>query len=171
MLRGGNLKNGVAGGPGRWPRFAPFCGANLGNDITIPLSGFLLPNCTVVTASQRCIPHSFFVPHGLHRFQPSRQTHFVTFTCYHLRPGFDTSAPRDLFVEVLESTRRRFALRVYRFVVMPEHIHILLSEPDQTLLANAIHYLKLSFTKRLESQGNHSGAFWQKALLRPEHTR
>ena len=58
--------------------------------------------------------------------------------------------------------RRHFALRVYSYVVMPEHVHLLLSEPEQDTLADAIHYLKLSFTKRLHSQPRGTGSFWQK---------
>ena len=37
---------------------------------------------------------------------------------------------------------------VYGYVVMPEHVHLLLNEPEGGLLADAIHYLKLSFSKR-----------------------
>ena len=60
------------------------------------------------------------MPHGLKRFHQSGQTHFVTFTCYHRRPGFDSPEVYDLFVEVLESIRRRFAMCVYGYLVMPE---------------------------------------------------
>jgi len=65
------------------------------------------------------------VPYGLKRFQQSRQSHFVTFACYHRRLGFDSPGVYDLFVEVLENMRRRFAICVYGFVVMPEHVHLL----------------------------------------------
>jgi putative transposase len=92
------------------------------------------------------------MPHGLKRFQQSAQSHFVTFTCYHRRRGFDTPAVYDLFVQVLEQMRGRFALCVYGYVVMPEHVHLLLSEPQRGLLADALHYLKLSFAKRLVAQ-------------------
>lgn len=47
--------------------------------------------------------------------------------------------------------RRRFQMCVYGYVVMPEHVHLLLSEPEQGSLADAIHYLKLSFAKRLRN--------------------
>ena len=59
---------------------------------------------------------------------------------------------------------RRFGLCVYGYVVMPEHVHLLLSEPPTTKLAEAIHYLKLSFSKRLRSRRSpeESGSFWQK---------
>lgn len=92
------------------------------------------------------------MPWGLKRFQQSRQTHFVTFTCYHRRRGFDSPALCDLFLQVLESMRQRFAMCVYGYVVMPEHVHLLLSEPERGLLADAIHYLKLSFAKRRLAQ-------------------
>ena len=97
------------------------------------------------------------MPHGLKRFQQSAQSHFVTFTCYHRRRGFHSPAVYDLFVQVLEEMRCRFALCVYGYVVMPEHVHLLLSEPQRGLLADAMHYLKLSFAKRLRA-----GVFWQK---------
>ena len=80
--------------------------------------------------------------------------------------------------------RRRFALCVYGYVIMPEHVHVLLSEPQRALLSDAVHYLKLSFAKRLVAQvrpvaqvsqvaqvrapllganlGVPSGVFWQK---------
>lgn len=75
------------------------------------------------------------MPHGLRRFQQSSQSHFVTFTCFHRRSSFNSPELCDLFLEALESTRRRFALRVYGFVVVPEHVHLLLSEPGSESLA------------------------------------
>ena len=97
------------------------------------------------------------MPHGLKRFQQSAQSHFVTFTCYHRRRGFDSPAVYDLFLQVLEQMRCRFAMSVYGYVVMPEHVHLLLSEPPLGLLSDAMHYLKLSFAKRVGA-----GVFWQK---------
>jgi len=102
------------------------------------------------------------VPANLRRRQQSAQTHFVTFSCYRRQPNFTDGAVYDLFLVTLETMRRRFALRVYGYVVMPEHVHLLLSEPEQGTLADAIHYLKLSFTKRLHSQRPGIGSFWQK---------
>lgn len=114
------------------------------------------------------------MPHALQRFQHSGQSHFVTFTCYHRRQNFTTPERYDLFLSVLEAMRRRFAMRIYGFVVMPEHVHLLVSEPDRGLLADAIHYLKLSFSKRLSGRDHlPPGAFWQKRYydrnVRDEH--
>lgn len=100
------------------------------------------------------------MPYGLKRFQQSAQSHFVTFTCYHRQPGFSSPAARDLFIEILERMRCRFALCIYGYVVMPEHVHLLVSEPRQGLLADAMHYLKLSFAKRLGWWPRFAPRFW-----------
>src|SRR5580693_7864403 len=92
------------------------------------------------------------MPRGLVRFHQSGQSHFITFSCYRRRPNFTNRAVYDLFPLCLEEMRRRFAMRVYGYVVMPEHVHLLVSEPEQRTLAEAIHFLKLSFTKRLRSR-------------------
>jgi putative transposase len=89
------------------------------------------------------------MPRGLRRFQESRQSHFVTFSCRHRQAYFSNARLFDLFVQCLEDMRRRFELRVYGYVVMPEHVHLLLSEPIRGKLADALHYLKLSFAKRV----------------------
>ena len=104
------------------------------------------------------------MPYGLVRFQESRQSHFVTFSCYDRRPYFATPDIHDLFVHCLEDMRRRFEMCIYGYVVMPEHVHLLLSEPPQAKLAEAMHYRNLSFAKRLRSSRSaaKSGTFWQK---------
>ena len=96
--------------------------------------------------------------HGLVRFHQSRQSHFLTFSCYHRQPKFASSSRCELFLDCLEQTRRGFHLCVYGYVMMPEHVHLLVSEPETNSLADAMHFLKLSFTKR----AHHAGSFWQK---------
>ena len=141
---------------GWWPRFAPGLWAGwLVAQVRARLLGANLGHPSLHVGKN--LPNVISMPHGLKRFQQSAQSHFVTFTCYHRRRGFHSPAVYDLFVQVLEQMRCRFALCVSGYVVMPEHVHLLLSEPQRGLLANAIHYLKLSFAKRLGV-----GVFWQK---------
>jgi putative transposase len=101
------------------------------------------------------------MPRGLKRFQESKQSHFVTFSCYQRRPLLSSSARCDLFVEKLEQTRQRFSLRIYGFVVMPEHVHLLLSEPDRDHLADALHSLKLAVAKSVAAVERKPGRLWQ----------
>jgi putative transposase len=48
----------------------------------------------------------------------------------------------SLVLRALENTRQRYALRVFGFVLMPEHVHLLLSEPERGTLARALQSLK-----------------------------
>jgi hypothetical protein len=59
----------------------------------------------------------------------SLPAHFVTFCCYHRRRLLTTDASRLIFESALERVRSGFGLQVYGYVVMPEHVHLLLSEP------------------------------------------
>ena len=92
------------------------------------------------------------MPRGLRRFHESGQSHFITFSCYRRQPNFANAAVYDLFPRCLEDMRRRFDMRIYGYVVMPEHVHLLVSEPERGTLADAMHFLKLSFAKRLRSR-------------------
>jgi putative transposase len=49
----------------------------------------------------------------------------------------------SVVLRALENTRRRYGFRVFGFVLMPEHVHLLLSEPDRRgTLARALQSLK-----------------------------
>ena len=53
------------------------------------------------------------------------------------------------FLEVFEAARRRVCFDVYGHVVMPEHVHLLLSEPQDGTLATALQALKQSVSRTL----------------------
>ena len=78
------------------------------------------------------------MPSRLRRYQETGHSHFVTFSCYHRGPYFSTPELRDPFIQCLEEMRVRFELLVYGYVVIPEHVHLLLSEPEKGKLHEAI---------------------------------
>jgi putative transposase len=93
----------------------------------------------------------------------SGQSHFLTFSCYRRRQKFVPAAACDLFLACLEEMRGKFAMCIYGYVVMPEHVHLLLSEPKVKKLGDAMHWLKLAFAKRWKSRTPYkgNGPFWQ----------
>jgi putative transposase len=99
------------------------------------------------------------MPWGLKRFQQSGQTHFVTFCCYHRRSLFTDAPAKRIFELALERVRRSYRLFVYGYVVMPEHVHLLMSEPQRMTLADALKSLKQGVSLRLIGDADH---FWQK---------
>jgi putative transposase len=90
------------------------------------------------------------------RYQQSGQFHFLTFSCYRRRPYLATVAAMELFEEALERIRLRYRFVVCGYVVMPEHVHLLLNEPASCLLSKAIQALKLSVSVRSRER-----PFWQ----------
>jgi putative transposase len=54
-----------------------------------------------------------------------------------------------VFERALEQTRRRYELCVLGYVVMPEHVHLLLNEPQNGSLATALQALKQSVSRTL----------------------
>jgi len=96
------------------------------------------------------------MPKGLVRYQQSGNLHFVTFSCYKRRPFLGTAAGRNLFERSLETMRLRYDFFIRGYVVMPEHVHLLISEPKKAVLAKALQALKLSVSVQRKER-----PFWQ----------
>jgi REP-associated tyrosine transposase len=94
------------------------------------------------------------VTQGLHRTYSGRDLHFLTFSCYRRRPYLGDATRRDLFLQSLERVRRRCRSVVVGYVVMPEHVHLLVTEPQRETLSTVVQALKLSFVRSLELSGS-----------------
>ena len=99
------------------------------------------------------------MPWGLKRFQEARCLHFVTFSCYQRAPLLGTARARDIFEQTFEQTRRWYGFYVSGYVVMPEHVHLLMSEPERSKLSVALQMLKQNVARRLRSP--EGGLLWQ----------
>ena len=99
------------------------------------------------------------MPSRLRRFQQTRDLHFITFSCYRRQPRLGRPAAREVFEWALEQTRLRYRFCVAGYVVMPEHVHLLLSEPEGARLSTALQALKQSVARRLALRA--SEPFWQ----------
>lgn len=83
----------------------------------------------------------------------------MTFCCYQRRTLFLTPASNQRFEAALERIRHSFRLCIYGYVVMPEHIHLLMSEPERATRADALKSLKQGVLRRLIGDAKR---FWQK---------
>lgn len=86
---------------------------------------------------------------GLKRFYGNGDLHFITASCYQRQPLLGSARRRDLFVKVLERVRQRYEFVVVGYVVMPEHFHLLISEPEQSNPSVIVKALKLGVVRRL----------------------
>jgi putative transposase len=98
------------------------------------------------------------MPYGLKRFQKAEALHFITFSCFHRLPFLDAPGAKDTVEAVLELTRARHEARIYAYVLMPEHVHLLINEPPSILLAQFLKVLKQMTSRKL--RGRHE-RFWQ----------
>jgi putative transposase len=99
------------------------------------------------------------VPRGLKRFQQARDLHFITFSCYRRQPKLGDAPRRRVFEQALERVRKRYQFFIRGYVVMPEHVHLLLSEPENGLLSRALQSLKQGVSRRLALRDTEP--FWQ----------
>jgi putative transposase len=89
------------------------------------------------------------MPTKLHRYYGAGYSHFITTSCYQRRPLLGTPRSRDLFLEVMEQIRQRHQFVVAGYVVMPEHVHLLFTEPERGNPSLVMAALKQNFAHRL----------------------
>jgi putative transposase len=99
------------------------------------------------------------VPRGLCRFQQSGDLHFITFSCHRRAPLLATPLARRVFEETLEQVRRWYGVYVIGYVVMPEHVHLLVTEPERGTLAVVLQMLKQNVAQKAPHPAD--TPFWQ----------
>src|SRR5882672_9809798 len=89
---------------------------------------------------------------GLRRFNGAKDLHFITCSCYRRRPLLGTARRRDLFLKILEEARQRYQFVVVGYVVMPEHFHLLISEPEKGDPSLVMKVVKQRFARRVHKK-------------------
>jgi putative transposase len=100
------------------------------------------------------------MPKGLVRYQECGTFHFLTFSCYRRLPLLGSATAYAVFEERLELVRQRYEFVVAGYVLMPEHVHLLVSEPRSASLATALQVLKQRTSSKLKSSADPQ--FWQR---------
>jgi len=104
------------------------------------------------------------------RIKPTRYTgrgdlHFVTFSWYQRRPLLGSIRARNLFVKILDEVRAKYEFRILGYVVMPEHVHLLMSEPARLTPSQALQILKQRVSRQIRSENlseQELQRFWQR---------
>jgi REP element-mobilizing transposase RayT len=78
-----------------------------------------------------------------------RHLHFITFRCYRRLPLLKTTCARDIFVTELGKLRDEMGFHLIDYVVMPEHVHLLLTEPPRGTPSTVLQKLKLRVGRKL----------------------
>ena len=80
-------------------------------------------------------------PHKKVKHYDNGEPHFLTFSCYHRLPLLSKDRTRQWFVEALEEARSIHGFHLWAWVIMPEHVHLLLWPPFD-LIASDPHSMR-----------------------------
>lgn len=83
--------------------------------------------------------------------QESR-SYFTTFSTAGRRRLFLVEETARLMVEILQGYRRQGSFEVHAFVVMPDHVHVLLTPAAEVSFEKALQLMKGGFSFRLKSK-------------------
>jgi putative transposase len=80
------------------------------------------------------------------------RTFFVTSVTASRRRLFQVEQNAHLLIDVMQDNRAKSRFQLHAFVIMPDHIHILLTPADDVPLEKAIQFIKGGFSFRLKSK-------------------
>jgi putative transposase len=83
--------------------------------------------------------------------------HFITFSCYRRMKLLESAAARDTFERELERVRGWYGCFITGYVVMPEHVHLLISEPERGKLSLVMQMLKQITSRKLKLAADNAG--------------
>src|SRR5438874_1572129 len=87
------------------------------------------------------------MPKGLVRYQQTGDLHFITISCYRHANILGTLAARNILQQILEETRKKYGFQILGYVFMSNHIHLLVTEPEEKKLSTVIQIFKQRFSR------------------------
>jgi putative transposase len=125
--------------------------------------------CPVLDAPSRAgLFGPIAVPKGLHRRYGLRHLHFITCSCYRRLPLFASARAKTLFVKIIGEVRDRYSFALAGYVVMPNHIHLLIGEPAKGTPSTVMQVLKQRVSRRLRRRPRKKSSSHQLALPFPQ---
>jgi putative transposase len=95
---------------------------------------------------------------------------FITFSCQRRLPLLSHPLAADTFAQSLDGARRRLGFELFAWVVMPEHIHLLVRPPHGVPLDRVLLSIKLGVATRVLAQWKSVGAPMLRDITRADRT-
>ncbi len=115
------------------------------------------------------------------RFNDAGHAHFLTFSCFRRKPFLRRDRSRLWMLKAIERARTQHAFDLWAYVIMPEHVHLLiwpthavysisaiLKSLKQSVARNALTFVKRNspdFLRQMEDRQPNGGVahrFWQR---------
>jgi len=98
------------------------------------------------------------------RIQAEDRTFFITSRTAEGKAILQTDRMADLFAEVLRGYMREAKFKVHDFVVMRNHVHLLLTIGSNMTIEKAMQLIKGSFSYRARTELGFRGEVWQRGF-------
>lgn len=92
------------------------------------------------------------------------RTFFVTTQTAGRRRLFQAERMANLLVEVLRDQMRAKRFVVHHFVIMPDHVHLLITVPSDMTVEKATQFIKGNFSIRAGRELNFRSEVWQRGF-------
>ncbi len=109
----------------------------------------LIPDLEATSSEcDRC--HTRFYSHASTiRSMDSQRTFFITTVTWQRLPSFSVDSRARLLIEVLFGYRDQARFLLHEFVVMPDHVHLLLTPAPEISVERAVQFIKGGYSYRL----------------------
>jgi putative transposase len=94
----------------------------------------------------------------------SDRTFFVTSVTWERRPIFRSERAANLFLDTMFGYRDRGFFQLYEFVVMPDHLHLLLAPKATLALERVMQFIKGGYSHRLGKETGSRTEIWQRSF-------
>ena len=94
------------------------------------------------------------MPKGLKRYYGLGELHFITFRCYRRLPLLGTARARNLFLKELCKVREEYGFLLVGYVLMLNHVHLLISEPKKGTPSTVLQMLKQRVSRKMRKKKN-----------------
>jgi len=91
---------------------------------------------------------------------------FITFCCYRLQPFLHQPRASELLIKYFNETRNKYGFKLLGYVIMPEHVHLVIFRAEGMKLGLVIREIKSKMAREYfaldmnETSGKN--VFWQK---------
>jgi len=91
-----------------------------------------------------------------HTYDLKGHAHFITFSCYKRRRLLDIDDSKRIVISYLASGIKKHAAQCSGFVIMPDHVHVLMRFPESVRLGEFVKQLKRMSSFRIKKLSSHA---------------
>jgi len=77
------------------------------------------------------------------------------------RPIFASRPAAEMLLQVIDEVRRETGFKLLAFVIMPDHMHLVLALAGQTICGRVMQLIKGRFANRYNRSAGQTGRLWQ----------